>query len=600
MSYATEKTTLGRKPVVICEIDLDYCSNTYGGGLLSPMNGTCAANGASGTECYNTRKTCQDTANYTKTTKTYRFSEDLAPVIPAMNAIPCIEHKRGNPRMTSMRSEPDKGLGSRGSVTIDLKDFPHHDRGVDPYVATRSYDPESQGTYFAKLLARNPYWIGRELRVRTGYITDPFDFANFQDRVYVIDSFDGPDRNGNYRIIGKDILKLIDDDRIQCPAINTGELSADITDVATTATLGTGEGSGYAASGTIIIGSEIMDFTRSTDTLTLSNRGKWGTTAEEHSEGDLVQECYVLDAVNVVDFIYEMLVTYGGVSTAYIPYAQGGSPLQEWDDEKSTWLSAQTLTGIISEPTGVATLLKKAGEQTSVFMYWHDTDQEIKIKANMPPLANATIPSLNDNGNFIKDSLVVQHLPEKRITRSWVHYRKVDYSEGNEASNFSGHKLTVNSNEESDDLYGSIKQRVIFGEWLQAASRANAIANRMASRFAEMPKLITFELDAKDEGYSIGELIKIDTRELVDADGSNLVYQAQIIELSEIEYGTRYRYRAMTATFASRYGFIADSTSSPIIGDYTTETEANQKAYGYICQDSDNKMSNGDDPFLII
>ena len=114
-----------------------------------------------------------------------------------------------------------------------------------------------------------------------------------------------------------------------------------------------------------------------------------------------------------------------------------------------------------------------------------------------------------------------------------------------------------------------------------------------------MPKLITFSLDAKDEGYNIGDLLNVNSRELTDLDGSNLLYQCQIIEMKEVDYGDEYEYKAITSNFLLRYGFVAP-TSSPEIGDYTAASEENQRMYCWIAQDSDGKMSNGDDPYLIV
>ncbi len=59
MSYTDRIGEMGRKPVYIVEMDLDFCTRTYG---VSPCT---AAIGVTGTaKCFQTRKTCQDAANY--------------------------------------------------------------------------------------------------------------------------------------------------------------------------------------------------------------------------------------------------------------------------------------------------------------------------------------------------------------------------------------------------------------------------------------------------------------------------------------------------------------------------------------------------------
>jgi hypothetical protein len=77
VTYATEQAKLGRKPLVVLELDLDTCAEVYGNALASPVTGACTAAGASGSECYNTQFTCQDILNFSQTTKTYRFCEPV-------------------------------------------------------------------------------------------------------------------------------------------------------------------------------------------------------------------------------------------------------------------------------------------------------------------------------------------------------------------------------------------------------------------------------------------------------------------------------------------------------------------------------------------
>jgi len=68
MTYDTEKIKVGKQAITILELDLDACSLTYG-------NSPCTASGTAALKCFNTFGTCQDTANFAKTTKTFRFSD---------------------------------------------------------------------------------------------------------------------------------------------------------------------------------------------------------------------------------------------------------------------------------------------------------------------------------------------------------------------------------------------------------------------------------------------------------------------------------------------------------------------------------------------
>jgi hypothetical protein len=72
---------LGRKPLTLVEIDLPYCTRTYG---VAPCT---AALGTTGTaKCFNSRKTCQDPTNYAAGVKTVTFchNQDGIPDIPGI------------------------------------------------------------------------------------------------------------------------------------------------------------------------------------------------------------------------------------------------------------------------------------------------------------------------------------------------------------------------------------------------------------------------------------------------------------------------------------------------------------------------------------
>ena len=163
MAYATEKRKVGRRPVKLLEIDADLCANTYG---VSP----CTASGSAGSECYNTRATCQDPANYAGTgTQTLRFCELDAPAeVIRAGYIPAIKSISTRPT----KIDPAKGVAIRESRTLAVLDFPHHDRGLDPYVGTRGYVPAETGTFWGKWLARNKYYTGRAARVIDAYVSD--------------------------------------------------------------------------------------------------------------------------------------------------------------------------------------------------------------------------------------------------------------------------------------------------------------------------------------------------------------------------------------------------------------------------------------------
>ena len=208
---AEAAATFGHRPCAVLELDLDVCSLTYG-------SAPCTAAGAAGSECYNTIATCQDRANYTRTTRTVSFvsrgtappaGETLRPYLVGAD-IPATE------------IDPAKGLAVRGRTTITLADEPGRD-DLDPYIATRA--TPAAGTWWRRLLARWPNIAGRAARVRRGFVVTPWDWAVFKDEAYIIGSVAGPARDGKVTVSLTDASKLLD--RAKIPAVTDGKLLAD-------------------------------------------------------------------------------------------------------------------------------------------------------------------------------------------------------------------------------------------------------------------------------------------------------------------------------------------------------------------------------------
>ena len=78
---------------------------------------------------------------------------------------PCVKSIEWIPTRTSQ----DGGLGYLGEVVITAEDFPWFD-GV--------------GTYFGRLIANNPYFLNRCVKIYSGFLSrgDTFSLSNFQER----------------------------------------------------------------------------------------------------------------------------------------------------------------------------------------------------------------------------------------------------------------------------------------------------------------------------------------------------------------------------------------------------------------------------------
>lgn len=214
--------------------------------------------------CYNVftgDSPCQDTANFVKGVKTIKFWTRGARIPAGEQLRPYIT--KATPTPTEIK--PDKGLAARSHTTVDLIDEPARD-DLDKYVDDRA--APAGGTFWPRVLARNPNAIGRFARLRKGYVLEPFDWNAFQTELYVIEAIRGPDRQGEVSFVLSDAVKLLD--RTKIPVPTDGKLLADL---AATSDAGTARG---GTLNTIVLrekASAVDDFYNDQEVHILENTG---------------------------------------------------------------------------------------------------------------------------------------------------------------------------------------------------------------------------------------------------------------------------------------------------------------------------------------
>jgi hypothetical protein len=198
------------------EIDIPICSLTYG---VAPCTASIPATGSA--KCFNSLATCQDTANYAPSTVTLRFAVATAFLPRDIDIVgPLIASVEYSPAIVSL----GENLGQRASLKVTFFDQPHSDAGAgfDKYNQERGYDPYGQGTLWGRFRARQPFLRGAALRWITGFVGD--DLADMETRYFFIESFDGLTTDGKFSVTAKDVLKFLDPDRAQAPALSNGFL----------------------------------------------------------------------------------------------------------------------------------------------------------------------------------------------------------------------------------------------------------------------------------------------------------------------------------------------------------------------------------------
>ena len=592
MAYSDQKIKSGREPVVIIEIDYRACSLTYG-------NTPCTASGASGTECFNSFSTCQDQSNFAATTKTFRFSSVRIDGLQGAGETPTF------PTITGVATAPttltpSKGLGVRSTVSITLEDHPWTDEGIDKYVDNRSYDPDTQGSFWGKMTTRWPFYENNEIRVKTGYLEDDgtYNAANFVTRTYFLDTIKGPSDSGKVTIVGKDILKFADGQKSNVPTQSQATLNTDITAGATSFDINDPQDhvkNAYDAGQTYIrIDDETMLMTNLTGsgptyTLTVTRASMpsvyTGTmTAETHDEDATVQHCHEFNQQEIDDIVYYLLNTGAGINASYLPTS-------DWQAVIDFGLQSYLFSTLITEPTPVKDLLDEITEH-SILLWWDERDQKVKMDSIIRR-ANDYGP-FDDDAHLIAGSVAIARDDKSRYSQCWLHFGlRTPVLEMDELKNWSVVKVNADLDAENVNEYGQSKIRKIFSRWLPLDKTAVAgeIATRLVANYRDTKAVVSFSLDAKDDDAWTGNRVSIQTRLLQDQFGAKATKNYRVLQVKE-KYqkgGFQYDYMAQTiggfydGSDPSIYGLITPNTyDGSDFPDYSSASVELKSQYAFI------------------
>ena len=350
--------------------------------------------------------------------------------------------------------------------------------------------------------------------------------AVMEIRNFRIETTNGPTPKGEFQIVAKDVLKLADGDRAQAPVLSNGFLSANITNVATAATLapaGIGDVE-YPGSGSVAIGgSEICSFTRAGDTLTLT-RAQNNTAAVAHNAQDRVQL--------VLGLLCGKPGRHHRRSSAELCQRSrtANQSNAAWNLEIDTYLST-VYTATIAEPTSVETLVSELIEQVGLALWWDDIGQQIKLQVLRPVASTADVYNAS---NYLADSLQITEQPEKRLTQVYTYFAKINpLVPQDQENNFRSSAFTVDN--EAEVVYGTAAIKKIFSRWIPAGGRAVALSlnDVLLARFRDPPRRIAFNV-LRGSGITptLGVGYQIGGWPFQQRDGSAATVPAQITRLN--------------------------------------------------------------------
>jgi hypothetical protein len=375
---------------------------------------------------------------------------------------------------------------------------------------------------------------------------------------------------GQAQLICTDRLKLT---RKSIPE-KTGDsnlLTADITDVATTIPITDAKeiavlannvlGSSPDYTVTIEIDPDgtaekcnVTDIDLDTNQLTVT-RGRWGTSAAAHLEGVSFRQIYEFGTENAtpsaeptgknpITCIIELLRWAGLKRT----------PTDEIDTttleaERDTWLYSQIT------PSEYGFLFRRTlTEQTA----------------------------LTDDANIVAGSVTVDDNSESRLSRVLLAYDPTVAGTAGDVKDFSKIRVELDIDVEERTYYGEPRLEVILDQWIRATDKQTPrfVTSHLIERFRHGSRLVSFEVEIKDDGVSVGDYVQVDTDRIQDVHGNNLNSVMYVLKKKPVR-DNRIRLDCLdTGLFHRPFMYAPDGNA-----DYDAATDTEKKS-GYLSDDN--------------
>lgn len=600
-AHTKQVEAITHNPSGIVSIFLDKCIRVFG---TSP----CLATGA---PCYNTWTTCKYKSAYSATVAEYKFCHNDTPnPLPGQIIRPYVK----GTRYLAQEILPADALLINQRMDLTMLDELDGDIGIDPYRVSPtlrqapggSESITAQGTFWRKLIARNKNYKNRRVYIRRGFIAQGFTEADYRTVFTgVLDNVEVA-ADGSVKLSATGLLKLTD---VDFPQKTDGRLGAALSAGAASLTLSAWSGvdrygptpaSKYKASGYIKIDDEIMgygglslDVNTGITTISGLSRGLFlddgWMPAATHDADAMVQQVEYLQG-NPIDLIHTLL--------NYASILDGDIDVGGFAAQRDTWFSGVIFRGILHEPVKIKILLQELREQTLTNL-WQGDDQLIHVGSLQPNPPGQPYREINDLANIIYRSRAVNDHEEQRLTRVAIYYNIHPNKSGSDTDHYARAAVVVDADAESSREYAETKARKpILSRWMRswfgAEDYARITASRMVKRFRDGARTITFDLELKDENLQVAEVFRLSTGVLSDISGAPALTLYQVTKKDQTGPG-RMRYTAIETPLNARYAYIA-ATGGP---DYTVANDT-QRQRAFIASSVTGKMSNGDDPYLII
>jgi len=188
-----------------------------------------------------------------------------------------------------------------------------------------------------------------------------------------------------------------------------------------------------------------------------------------------------------------------------------------------------------------------------------------------------SVPVFSDASTFIEGTISVDDNDESRLSRILVAYNLPDgVTAPRVAEDFTEIRVEIDVDSEEREYYGDKKTRVVLSPWIQPldVGTATYYTAHMLSRFRRGIRILTAQVEVKDDDVSLGDIVTLDTAHVQDEFGANVAADSYVIKKRPLGDNKLLMEFWDTGIYDRVFFWSAAAA------DYTAATDA-EKEYGY-------------------
>jgi len=563
--YTDALHAISRTPVSMVIIELDYCREAFG---VAPCAGA-------GVSCFNTFKTCKDFEHYNLRSKQYCFiNTDVGSLFKTGERPYLVD-------INYLPTEIKTSFTVTGRVKLTMLDEPDTDVGIDPYFATRTQP--IAGTFWKKLLARNPNYQGRNIYIYEGFAGIPISEFKLRWKGLLYNISLG---RGQVTIEATDPLKSIKDiclpDRVEL------SFRAGIDQLSTS--LSILKSSNISTYSYMRVDDEIVQvhsYNSALDTVYVT-RGALNSVATTHDDGAKGSAVWVRGAEN--PFVtMQFLLSHAGVPSTSINTTAFSVA--------TTWpITDPDVYCIVTEPTPVEQLYFELCELTNC-KSWYNEGQKITIQRYILNDPNSSYIDISDNYNILQNTASVDLQAQEYYTRCAMYWGKDAIGVDEDSTSYKYLTIAIDADAESSYFYDKVSEKTIYCRWLSdtaisiedAQQNAYSYSGRFVFNNRDPKKILTCDLELNDSTIIIGSRVNITTDETQDIYGDPAEMKSIVIRREMKANGN---IGIKCQALPERYIMLMAATSA---GDWTASSSAARIANGYLANQT-GYMPDGGTP----